>query len=342
METHSDWTDLLLPSSGSGNPPLLENTMEAPASPLTNPTASSSHPAPPVFRVSSESSTAPEIGQNSTLLVSTGFPPASTYSTHPPDLILVSSDSVFFHVHRSTLQAASEHAFHISYSSLPPSPNGSAESVITISESSTTLNIILHTIYGLSCAHYLPSYEAVSTAVAALAANEIPVKRFMTPSSPLSDLVLAHAPLHPIDAYVLAAKYDLHDLAVPVSSHLLSFDLSSITDEMAKQIGSHYLKRLFLLHYERVEGLKRIIMPPPNSHPPTPTCTSTDQGKLATAWTLATASLVWSSSVDLTTTTIKSTIGPIENEIHCPICREALNNRTQALVTQWTKVQRTI
>ncbi|KAH7928418.1 hypothetical protein BV22DRAFT_206716 [Leucogyrophana mollusca] len=297
-----------------------------------------------VFRVSSfESSTAPpKIGQNSTFLVSTAFPPASTNSIHPPDLILLSSDSVFFHVHRSALRAASEHAFHISYSSLPPSQSGSAEPVITIPESSTTLNIILHTIYSLSCAHYLPSYEAISYAVAALAANEISVTRFMTPSSPLGDLLLAHAPLHPIDAYILAAKYDLYDLAVPVSSHLLSFNLSSITDDMAEQMGSQYLKRLFMLHYERVEGLKRIIMPPPHPHPPTPTCTPADQGKVARAWTLATAYLVWSSRVDLTTITIKSIIGPIENQIQCPICRNAITSRMQALVVQWTKIRRTI
>ncbi|KAH7928415.1 hypothetical protein BV22DRAFT_1126554 [Leucogyrophana mollusca] len=343
METHSDWTDLL-PSFSGFEGFLPENTMEAPAPQLTIPTTSSSRPAPPVFRVSSsESSTAPpEIGYNSTFLVSTGFPPVSTNSIHPPDLILLSLDSVFFHVHRSVLQAASEHAFHISYSSLPPPSSGPAQSVITIPESSMTLNIILHTIYGLSCAHYLPSCDAISIAVAALAANDISVNSFMTPSTPLGALLLVHAPLHPLDAYTLAAKYDLYDLAVLVSTHLLSLNLSCITDEIAEQMGSQYLKRLFLLHYERVEGLKRIIMPPPHPHPPTPTCTSTDQGQVASAWTLAMAYLIWTSRVDLTTITIKSIIGPIENQIQCPVCRNALKTRMQTLVMQWNTIRRTI
>lgn len=60
-------------------------------------------------------------------------------------------------------------------------------------------------------------------------------------------LLMAHAPLCPLDLYALAASYDLYDLAVAASSHLLSMTLAMLTDEMAERIGPIYVKRLFFL-----------------------------------------------------------------------------------------------
>ena len=41
---------------------------------------------------------------------------------------------------------------------------------------------------------------------------------------------------------MIAMSFDLYDLAVAMLSHLLSFPLATITDEMAKYIGLVYLK----------------------------------------------------------------------------------------------------
>lgn len=62
---------------------------------------------------------------------------------------------------------------------------------------------------------------------------------------------------------------------------------------MAERIGAVYLKRLFFLHFGRAEALKRILLPPPHPHAPTPSCDFSDQKKLTRAWALASAYLAW-------------------------------------------------
>ncbi|KAH7923963.1 hypothetical protein BV22DRAFT_546500 [Leucogyrophana mollusca] len=342
MEAPKDWNDLLPFYSGFVNAHQSENVIPTSPPAPTVETTASRPPIPLMFRSSSFGSPAASGGHETTYLVSTSFPPGSPNSPHRPDLILLSSDSVFFYVHRSALQDASAQAFRIPFSSLPQPSTGPTEPLIAISESSTTLTIVLHTIYGLSSSRYSPSFAALSSAVASLAANEISVKQFVTPSSPLGFHILAHAPLHPLEVYALAAHYDLHDLAVASSSHLLSSNLATVTDEMAVWMGPRYLRRLFILHFDRIEALKRLLMPPPHPHPPTTTCTSEDQSRVVRAWALAMAYLIWDSRVDLSTTTIKSVIGPIGDRLQCSLCRDTLMSRMESLVVQWTNVRRTI
>ncbi|KAH7915639.1 hypothetical protein BJ138DRAFT_20587 [Hygrophoropsis aurantiaca] len=325
-EHHDNWADLRPFFSGFVNPHQPENVAQR-SLPGPSTILPGSGSALPVYRLSSfgPPTSSRRTGPDSTFLVSTAFPPGSATSRHLPDLVLMSSDSVFFHVHRSVLQAASETAFLISYHTLPLPSDRNSEPMITVQDSSTILNIVLHVIY-----------------VRSLANNQIPIKKFVTPSDPLGSFILAFAPLYPLQVYALAAQYDIHDLAVAMSPHLLSANLASVTDELADQMGPRYLKSLFLLHFERVEALKRLLMPPPHPHQPTPTCSSADQSKVARAWTLATAYLIWDSKVDLSTATIKSVIGPIERQIQCLTCRDTLKNRMDALVVQWTNVKRTI
>jgi hypothetical protein len=118
-------------------------------------------------------------------------------------------------------------------------------------------------------------------------------KRLILPNSPLFALFMAFAPTQPMDVYMIASKYDLHDLAVSSSSHLLSYPLSSITDSMAAQLGPVYLKRLFFLHMGRSDALKRILLEPPQVHGPTSNCDFTDQKAVTRAWCLASAYLAF-------------------------------------------------
>ena len=104
---------------------------------------------------------------------------------------------------------------------------------------------------------------------------------------------MSHAPVVPLELYTLAASYDLFDLAAIASQYLHSLSLASLTDDMAIRMGAVYLKRLFFMHYGRVEALKRILLAPPLSHSPTLQCDFTDQKKLTRAWALASASLAW-------------------------------------------------
>jgi len=225
--------------------------------------------------------------------VSTTFYPGANNDALPADLVLRSSDSVLFYVHSHVLLDASENGFNSMLPVPPAKSDNRLGPVLTIKEPSVMCNILLHAIYDMSCAHYSPSLEALIAAVHALKYYGIPPKSRIMPTSPLFTLLLSHAPLHPLELYTLASSYDLYDLAVLTSSHLLSFPLSSITDRMAERMGAVYLKRLFFLHFGRADALKRILLPPPALHSPTPWCDFTEQKKLTRAWALASAYLAW-------------------------------------------------
>lgn len=231
--------------------------------------------------------------ENALVSVSTTFFPGAQLHSLPPDLVLLSSDSVFFYVHLNLLLCTSDNNFN---SLLPPPPKatlGPMGPIVMLPESSAVLNIVLHSIYDISCAHYSPSFESLSAALVFMAAHGISVKQHVARSTALYALFLSHAPLYPLELYALAASYDLYDLAVPTSSHLLSFPLASLTDEMADRIGPRYLKRLFFLHFGRTDALKRLLLPPPHPHSPTMSCDFTEQKKLTRAWALASAYLAW-------------------------------------------------
>lgn len=229
---------------------------------------------------------------SSLVSVSTTFYPGAHHQSLGPDVILLSSDSVFFYVHSHLLLGASENGFH-SILPPPPSPNKDRDTIVDIPETSTTLNIILHAVYEMSCAHYSPTFLTLAAAVHRLPFYGIRPKSRINPATALYTILLSHAPLYPLELYALAATHDLYELAVATSSHLLSFPLASLSDEMAETIGPVYLKRLFFLHFGRSDALKRVLLSPPHPHAPTQWCDFTDQKKLTRAWALASAYLAW-------------------------------------------------
>ncbi|KAG6860993.1 hypothetical protein C0995_005013 [Termitomyces sp. Mi166 len=267
--------------------------------------------------------------------VSTTFHPAAQLHSTLPDTVLLSSDAVFFYVHAHRLLQASANAFH----SLLPAQRKEPGPVIDVPESSAVLNIILHVIYDLSCAHYSPSFSQLVSAVKRLSFFGIDPKLTIIPNTHIYTLILSHAPLCPLELYTLAANYDLYDLAVAISSHLLSFPLSSLTDEMAQAIGPVYLKRLFFLHFGRLDALKRILLPPPHPHPPTPSCDFSSQKKLTRAWALASAYLAWDAQPDLSTAAMESALRSLEERLGCEDCKAALQARIRTLVVQWAMVK---
>ncbi|CCM03309.1 uncharacterized protein FIBRA_05437 [Fibroporia radiculosa] len=226
-----------------------------------------------------------------TISVSTTFHPDARIAGAFPDLILVSSDQVYFHVHLHRILEASENGFA---SLLPPkSQDDGFPPAVYVSEPAEVLNVIVHTIYDLSAAQFVPSFETVSVALNAMVKYGISPVRFITPAMPLYALILSLAPHQPIEAYALAAAHDLYGLAVAISPHLLSFTLSSLTDELVVRIGPIYLKRLFFLHSIRMEALKKLLLHPPRPHPETVNCYGEQQLRLTRVWALASAHLVW-------------------------------------------------
>lgn len=231
--------------------------------------------------------------------VSTAFNADAHFDPLPPDLIIVSSNSVIFYVHSHIVHYSSD----LNSPIRPPTPPSESyagynalsnhQSLVKhVSESADVLNIILHTAYNVSCAQYFPSFHDLTTAVKTLSRYGVDPKTIL-PNTALYAVLLSHAPMSSLDLYALAAHYDLYDLAVATSPHLLSLSLCTLTDEMATRIGPVYLRRLFFLHLGRADALRRVLRAPPHTHTPTSTCGPAEQKNLATAWALTASYLTW-------------------------------------------------
>jgi hypothetical protein len=223
-------------------------------------------------------------GSDAFVSVSTAFYPGAYNESY--DTVFSTTDAVLFYVHSKIIMDATTHPF-ISLLGAPLSDPRFRNHVISLSESSNALNIILHMLYGTSSAQYSPTFETLVIAVDQMPAYGIQPCAHIIPPTPLYNLLLSHAPSSPMGLYSLAAHHSLDALAINSSSHLLSYSMCTLSDELAERIGAVYLKRLLLLHLERFNTLKEILLRPPNPHPPTKDCDFHDQKRLTRAWALA-------------------------------------------------------
>ena len=164
---------------------------------------------------------------------------------------------------------------------------------IPISHSSAVVNIILHAMYNLSSLHYHPTLEMVEAALDALASYGTSIQLLALPDLPLHTLIVSFAPYAPLDAYAVAAKHELENAAITISSHLLAYDLSRLPDTTVQKMGPLYLKRLVLLHQSRLAALRDIVFKAPDKHPIVPGCNEELQQQMLGAWAHAVAQLVW-------------------------------------------------
>ena len=293
----------------------------------------------------------------------TFYPGADLGQSHPQDMTLHSSDSVFFYVHSTALLKFSTNSFNSIIPPYPVSPTSDdgSQPAISVPEDSHVLNIVLHILYTIPCSHFCPSIDIISKALSALKRYGVAMTSLATPDTCLYELILSRAPLHPIELYALSAENGLHDLAVAISPHLMSFKLATLTDEIATQIGPTYLKRLFFLHLGRNEALKRLLFTPPTLHGPTPQCDFTEQKKLTRAWALAAAYLAWDARPglsrprvslkrmaahspcyrlsDLSTSAINSALGTLQDHLSCQLCQNSLKQRVKQIVVEWSNVK---
>ncbi len=225
--------------------------------------------------------------------MSTTFHRGMVHDGRSPDLILVSLDAVYFHVHINVLHDASGNGFASLLEQLSSTRASSEVSLINVPESAETLNVVLLTIYDKSSADYRPSFEVLVTAVNEFEKYAIDPRRYVKPSLPLFELIRFHMPLHPLEVYSVAGHYELHELAVAASSHLLGYKLNTITDETVSFMGPLYVRRLYELHMNRTEALKKVLVLPPEPHPSISSCSLMDQTKVARAWALSSAYLIW-------------------------------------------------
>ncbi|KAK0186701.1 hypothetical protein F5146DRAFT_140257 [Armillaria mellea] len=266
--------------------------------------------------------------------ISTKFNSDFEHNGKPPDIQLVSSDLVLFLVHHHMLADASTNRFNALLDSLRP--------VATIPETSDFLNIILHAIYGLPCSQFQPNIDTLMTAVCLFPKYGLQPKRYIHPSSPLFNDIRYQMPLSPLMTYVVSSYYELEELAVITSGHLLSLDISTMSEETVEFINPVYLKRLFDLQQRRADTLKRLFAVPPNPHPATPRCDFIAQKSLTRAWSLYTTRLLWDARVDLTAGAIERTYRTLDDHVACFDCKCALRERVKGIVIEWSEQERTI
>ncbi|RDX49677.1 hypothetical protein OH76DRAFT_1403570 [Lentinus brumalis] len=321
---------------------LQERPGSSRATPFQVPTPPPSESGSPVCPWDDTPDPAGDIPANIVISISATFHPTSDILPTRPDTMLLSSDDVFFYTHRATMLAKSTNHWTGLMPSLSTLRSSDTSMVVPCPEPAPVLNVVLHVVYELSCAFYKPSLDVISAAIDAMAAYGIPPKDHIAPSTPLYALILAQAPTNPIAAYVLAASHDLYSLAVPVSSHLLSFPLRSLTDELTEKIGPAYLKRLFFLHYGRLEALRRLLRAPPHPHTPTDRCDFADQQGMTRAWALSSAYLAWDARPDLPASAIAAAFLPLADRLTCCLCKQNLVERTNQVIVQWSMVKRSI
>ncbi|CAL1707899.1 unnamed protein product [Somion occarium] len=274
-----------------------------------------------------------------TVSVSTAFHPASHSDVYIPDLIIRSSDRVFFHVHRDHLIRASTNSFNYLVSTSDSASAPGSAPVVPLPETSDVINVVFHVIYKQSCSQYNPSLAVLIASIMTLKKYGISLGEHINPTAPLFPILLTQAPMHAIELYMVAAENDLRDLAVAVSPHLLSFHLPTVNDEMAARMGPIYLKKLFFLHINRTHILQELMLTPPVSHPPTFDCGIDQQQRTTRAWALSCASLAWDARPDLSPTRMQNVLGTMESQLTCELCRASVDARIQQLMSEWALAQ---
>ena len=198
-----------------------------------------------------------------------------------------------FHLHAFRVLEPSTNGFAHKWPPQSHSVNSANLPIILVPESSLVLNLVLHCVYNLPCAHFSATLEDLSACVAAIVKYGLQLSAYASPGGALYDLVLSRAPTAGIQMYTLAAEHKLEQLAVAVSPSLLSFNLATLGEDLVKRMGAVYLKRLVFLHLGRSAALKRLLSPPLNYHPPDEDCGDEEHDTLISAWGLAVASLAW-------------------------------------------------
>ncbi|KDR71843.1 hypothetical protein GALMADRAFT_253618, partial [Galerina marginata CBS 339.88] len=305
---------------------------------LQTPTPNDSLTSSPLVTELALSAETLSIDKDDTVAISTVFHPGAD---PVPDTLFLSADGVVFYVHAQTILNSCLTSFEPCLP-VPLSDQQCRNKIIQLDASSVELNVIMHTLYGTSPAAHSPDIETLVRAVDRMPTYGLPPKSLIRPSTPLYDLLLAHGPLRPLEVYAVAAFHGLTPLATTVSSHLLSYDLSSISDEMAERIGAVYLKKLLLLHVGRFASLKRILLAPPHPHPPTKRCGFDDQKKLTRAWALVSAYLAWDARPDVSSRTMQNALNPLVEHLKCEMCHQALRDRIKDVLAQWASVKCTI
>ncbi|KAL0062784.1 hypothetical protein AAF712_010322 [Marasmius tenuissimus] len=207
--------------------------------------------------------------------------------------LLLSSDSVIFYVDEATLLRVSSNSFK---GLLPLTTQDKSQRVLFMRDvSSSELDIMLQAAYNVpsTTAPAVVDIQVLLNAVDRFLEYGISATETITSTSHFYQHLLACAPLHPLEVYALAAQHDMKSLATIASTHTLVVELSQISEELSKRMGSIYLLRLFQLHTARTETLKKLMAADLGYHSTTNDCNIRNQQQLKNGWNLAVASMLF-------------------------------------------------
>ena len=221
----------------------------------------------------------------------------------PEDLIVISSDLVHFDVNEACLLKMSSNMFNglIPFNQeLEECGRGNKQGAhgaheLYLPESGSVLNTLFFATYNrTSVGASNTSLSDLSLALVALKKYGVSLEAATSEHSFMFSAFEHHCSLSPtiaLEVYAIGASHtpDLHALAVYASQFLLSLDLSTIADETVEMLDSIYLRKLIMLHDERIQEFKQYLVSPPQLHEPNPHCDDVGGGALLQAWTQAKA-----------------------------------------------------
>ncbi|KAK7043174.1 hypothetical protein VNI00_008528 [Paramarasmius palmivorus] len=269
-----------------------------------------------------------------------------------PDFAFITSDSVLFYVDEKTILRASKNNFS---SLLPLNTLENIHRVVYVDLHSTELQVILQVIYDVSYdsdnpnpgpswqspSNY-PDVKAIIHGIDLLPHFGIDPKARIHPQTftqrqtKMFAFLLTCAPIYPLEIYTLAARHNMHDLAVSTSSHLLTIDLATINSSTVQSMGALYHGKLIRLLEDRKLILSNLLSVQLGLHDPTKKCGFTDQQVLKHAWARGVTSLTRVMNAGIPTTKIKEVLLDATNDVTCPDCIKLRDARVRTICAEWS------
>jgi len=270
-----------------------------------------------------------------TISMSTTFYLGAMDGPYPPDVLLVSSDNVFFCVHSITLLFHSLNKFggYLKDISQP----------VLLSAHSEAVNLALFALYNLNASAFNPTTGLITQALDFLIDHGILPGDCITSTNPFCESIRTLGVRYPLETFIMVAYFDLEHLAIDVSRNLLSLPLYTITEEVALTIGPMYLKRLFFLHLGRVDRLKQLMFQVPEAHGQNKDCYDSEQRRLQLEWRSLAVTLAFEASPAMEPSQLYKVFLPItQKKSLCPDCIESAKRQLRTLIVEWTSVKSTI
>ncbi|KAF5330184.1 hypothetical protein D9611_010539 [Ephemerocybe angulata] len=270
------------------------------------------------------------------------------------DVVLLSSDTVLFHLHASKLNAAAApSAAQRTWASNTSTP-------ILVPEPSPILALMLHTVYATRPASGASPLPTLIAAIDALIKYDIEPRRLVLPGTPIYGALQTHLPTDAYDVYVLAAHHGLEDLAVEASRQALAHPVRDISDAAAARMGATYLLRLYNLYNARKDALRKLLLQGPPFHVAAAAangvngfgaapaaqnpvgCGPEGEGRLGSAWEARTCSVAWNLRVDFEPDELRRALEVDGSAFDCLECEEAYEKRVEEVVESWKNTKATI